>query len=336
MRGLFVMNVPKYVRFFDETIQLLLARGHDVHVGFINARVLSEQLEVLRRGERQPTVLGTVPVRNDRLATAARELREFADFARYLDPRFAEATWLRDRRRLNLEWWAPARLVARADTLPAPVAHALVRGLRSMEDAIPSAANIQRKLRKLKTDVVVGSPLVARASPQTDYGKSARAPGIPTAVAVASWDNLTNKGLMRIVPDRVIVWNESMAREAVELHGVEPERIVVTGAQPFDRWFGRRPASTREEFCRRVGLDPARPYVLFVGSTTNVADSSAEDRFVREWALALRQAPDPELAGAGLLVRPHPERAHAWDTIDLDGIENATLWPPERPNPQTP
>ena len=41
-----------------------------------------------------------------------------------------------------------------------------------------------------------------------------------------------------------------MKREAVELHGVPPERVVVTGAQPFDHWFDWQPCSTRAAVLR--------------------------------------------------------------------------------------
>jgi hypothetical protein len=134
-----------------------------------------------------------------------------------------------------------------------------------------------------------------------------------------------------VVPDRLFVWNGAQREEAVTLHRVPAERVAVTGAQPFDRWFGRRPTSDRAEFCARVGLDPARPYVLFVGSTSNITDSGAEDAFIRRWAAALRSAQDPLLAGAGVLVRPHPDRRGAWTTSEAAGPD-AIVWPPERPN----
>ena len=46
--------------------------------------------------------------------------------------------------------------------------------------------------------------------------------------------------------------------EAVEMHGVPAERVLVTGAQCYDQWWERRPSRSREAFCRRVGLGPDR------------------------------------------------------------------------------
>ena len=106
------------------------------------------------------------------------------------------------------------------------------------------------------------TPLVTFTSMQVDYIKSARALGIPTGLCVASWDNLTNKGMMRELPDRVIVWNSAQVEEAVTLHRAPRDSIVVTGAQSFDHWFEFKPSRSKEDFMRALGLDPSRDLIL--------------------------------------------------------------------------
>jgi hypothetical protein len=333
---LFVMNTPGFLRYYDETLDLLLERGHEVVLGFTNPTLRANALEALEGRPRRPQLIGSVPSRTDALAPMSARLRNLVDFARYLHPRYAEAGFLRDRRRLRLlEARGLSGWLAQRDTLPRPAVAALLRGLLMLERAVPSARDIEAVLKKVRPDVVLVSPLVTVGSPQTDYVKSARALGIPSGVAVASWDNLTNKGMIRELPDRVLVWNDAQRDEAVELHRVPRERVVVTGAQPFDRWFGRRPTLSREAFCRRVGLHPERPFLLFTGSTSNITDSGVEDRFVRRWAEAVRTARAPQLREAGMLVRPHPDRRSEWSGINLDGLDEAVVWPPTRPNSVT-
>ena len=332
-----MFNTPGFVRYYDETIDGLLERGHEVMLGFTDPSLRAEALEALEQWPRRPQLLGGVPARTDGYASLAVRVRILVDFVRYLDPRFARAQWLRDRRRVKLlEMPLPERAVRQRDSLPGPLVRALVKALLATEQAIPSAPEIEHLLRDLRIDALLVSPLVTGGSPQTDYVKSARSLGIPSGVLVASWDNLTNKGLMRVVPDRVFVWNAAQRQEAETFHGVPPQRIVVTGAQPFDRWFGRAPTTSREEFCARVGLDPTRPFVAFVGSTSNIADAAAEDRFVRDWIQALRTSHVPGLARLGILVRPHPDRRGPWSTIDVTGVDNAAVWPPDRPNSVVP
>jgi hypothetical protein len=337
MRFLLVLNTPGFLRYYDETIDGLLERGHEVLLGFTDPTLRAEALEALEQRPRRPWLLGGMPARYDGYAALVVRVRTLVDFVRYLDPRFARAQWLRDRRRVKvMESPLPERAVRGRDSLPGPVVRALVSVLLAAERAIPSAPDVERLLRELRVDALLVSPLVTGGSPQTDYVKSARALGIPSGVLVASWDNLTNKGLMRVIPDRVFLWNDAQRQEAEKLHGVPPERIVATGAQPFDRWFGRAPTASREEFCARVGLDPKHPFVTFVGSTSNIADGGAEDRFVRRWIEALRTSGAPGLAELGIVVRPHPDRRGPWSTVDMTGWENAVVWPPERPNSVVP
>jgi hypothetical protein len=154
--------------------------------------------------------------------------------------------------------------------------------------------------------------------------KSARALGVPVGLCVASWDHLTTKGLIRVQPDLVSVWNQEQFAEAVEFHGTSRDRIVVTGAQPFDRWFRRQP-TPRAAFCSKVGLDPAKPFVLFVGSTASISAPEAEVGFVRRWIEALRRV--PALANVGVLVRPHPYNASHWRETDLANMPGVEVYP---------
>ena len=96
--------------------------------------------------------------------------------------------------------------------------------------------------------------------------KAARALGIPVAAAILSWDHLSSKALVHIVPDTVIVWNAIQRREASEMHGVAEDQVVLTGAQCYDQWFTRQPERSRAEFCRAMGLRPDRPFALWVHS----------------------------------------------------------------------
>jgi hypothetical protein len=182
---------------------------------------------------------------------------------------------------------------------------------------------------------VLVTPLVDFGSYQTDYIKSAHRIGVPVGFLPFSWDNLTNRGLIRIPPDRVLVWNEHQKREAVTFHGVPADRVVVTGAARFDEFFAMRPSTSREDFCARTGLDPSRPFLLYLCSSNFVAPN--EVSFVRRWMCAIRGAADPRVAGCGILVRPHPAHPEPWQGVTLSDVEarsggesgRTTLWSDE-------
>ena len=119
-------------------------------------------------------------------------------------------------------------------------------------------------------------------SQQIDYVRAARLLGIPSCLPVWSWDHLTSKAYLRDRPERVLVWNETRRREAIDVHGVPDDRVIVTGAQCFDHWFTRPPSRTRETLCAELGFDPQKPIVLYV-CTGLIKGSPREPQFVREW-----------------------------------------------------
>jgi hypothetical protein len=174
-------------------------------------------------------------------------------------------------------------------------------------------------------DVVLVSRLVDFASVQDDYVRAAQYLGIPVGLPVASWDNLTNKGLMRLLPDFVTVWNEFQKREAIELHGMAENRVWVTGAQTFDHWFDRQPSTSRVEFCRRLGFDAQRPVIAYLCSSNSIAGE--EVHLVRRWLQAVRSHKDELVRNANVVVRPHPSHAKQWDGIDLSEFGSVEIWP---------
>ena len=321
MRFLFVMQYPGYLRYFDSTVRLLASRGHQVVVAFDSPHKQAEGTEALD-GVEGVTIVGRTPVRTDTWAAVAPGLRGTIDYVRYLHPSFADAPYLRGRMRVAL----PPLLswLGRFKTLGATTTRILIGVLSAIERAIPSSPDVERFISAQEPDAVLVTPLVTDRCPQVDLVKSAQALGIPVGLCVASWDHLTTKGLIRVQPDLVSVWNEEQRREAVELHGVRPERIVVTGAQPFDRWFERQPTE-RASFCRKVGLDPQKRFILFVGSTASISAPDAELGFVRRWIDALRQ--EPALAAVGVLLRPHPYNAAHWRDVSVADLPGVAVYP---------
>lgn len=93
----------------------------------------------------------------------------------------------------------------------------------------------------------------------------ARAKNIPVVGMVRSWDNLTTKGVFRVVPDVLVVSNEIEKEEALTFHHMPAEKIQVVGIPIYDRYlhFREQPPHSREMFYKRIGADPAKRIVLF-------------------------------------------------------------------------
>ena len=324
MRFLFVVASPEYLRYYDLVLRLLAERGHDVSIAVNHVK---EQKQATFDGiSHSVRVLGVVPPRRDRWIALARGLRGTFDFVRYLHPDYRSAPALRDRMKRKV-LPRPLRWLDRIGTLGEGTLGLLYAVLRRLERAVPVSGELIAFLTTNRPDVLVVSPLIDAASDQVDLVRAARRLGVRVAVGIASWDNLTNKGLLRVEPDLVLVWNEAQKAEALRFHGVPGDRVAVTGAQLFDRWFERTPARDRATFCDAVGLPDARPFLLYTTSSVFIARSELELPFVRKWIAALRRSPDRAVRDIPVLVRPHPYNWHAWEHADLSDLGAVQVWP---------
>jgi len=329
MKILVVMRHSGYVRNFESTLRLLCERGHTVRLAFqipthalFNSRDVAQELA----DEFPKFSRGVLPARSDTWSFAAQDLRLGLDYLRYLTPDYRNAPKLVARAKREASESFLAQLERAPFTSPSGRAR-LARWSRLRHRAVPTDPRIDATLEAYRPDVLAVTPLIEPGAPQAEFLRSARALGIRTAVCVASWDNLTNKGLIHGPVDLVTVWNEMMKQEAVALHGVPPERVVVTGAQPFDHWFGWHPSTTYREFCAQTGLPFDRPYVLYLCSSRFIAPQEAP--FVRSWIETIRASAAPRLRGAGILIRPHPQNLDQWKGVDLSDLGPVALWPAE-------
>jgi hypothetical protein len=319
MKILFLLGATSRIRNFDHTILELADHGHVVQLA---GRLRKGAFE-LPKGIEHARISGRVnpTQRSDDWRDHVDLLRGARDYVRYFDPRYARATRL-VRRAYDI---APTEVVRYCDRHPWVKQHwrTAARALAFCEQLIPSDPGFEAFLREERPDVVLVTPLVTFESYQTDYVKAAHRLGIPVIFIPFSWDNLTNKGLMRVQPDRVIVWNDVQRREAVDLHGCDPKHVVIVGAARFDDFFARRPATSRAEFFASYGLDPAKPMLLYLGSSQLTGPNEME--LIRRWAESFRASEDATIRGCGILVRPHPALRASWTSVDMSALGNIAI-----------
>jgi hypothetical protein len=323
---LFIARHFAYFRNYESVIETLASRGHDLHLAAERGEELGGRDLVERLAAAHPGIsIGWVPERDGRWALFATKLRLTIDYLRYLEPAYDSTPKLRARARERVPYIGLVLLAAAGAYTR--IGRAVVSAvLRACERSLPRSPTIDAFVRDCHPDVVLLTPLIGVvASPQLDCLQSAKALGRPTALCVWSWDHLSSKAIVRNQPDRVFVWNATQREEAMVLHGVPPEHIVVTGAQCFDHWFDRRPSSDRATFCRNVGLPADRPFLLYVCSSL-FRGTVTEALFVQRWIRALRASGLDPLASTPILVRPHPARMKEWAEVDLSAERDVALW----------
>jgi hypothetical protein len=361
LRILFVVQEATLLR-FALLIPALARRGHHVHIAFASgkswqmsrpAEPVEPPARALRLAEEFRTAFpaqvthGLAPERaqSDPWQPLIWMVRALADLAHTAHPRYANTfTRRRTKKRLARRLQQRSgqleplgrRLALRAAKRAASETDAgLSRSMRRLttrlEDAIPTSGEIDRFVRELAPDILLTTGTFRHLSSEVEFLKTARKLRVPSGIFVASWDNLTNKGALKFQPERVFLWNEAQAEEAVELHGIPRERVRATGAHVFDEWFERRPSRSREEFAAQLGLDPAEPYLIYLCSSGNVA-KPGEVEFVRGWIESLRASGDERLRRINVVVRPHPNASLQWREAKLE-LENVVVWPPQGVHP---
>lgn len=345
LKIMFVMQHIGYIRNYAPVIVEIARRGHTVNLAFnsfkgrdgkLNEGLLESVLAV------SPNIMADealAPRRRGGWEKTTVIIRTLRDCLRYLTPRYKNAHGLRARifNRLIKIFDPFSRalpltgLLRLYGVLTGRVGIRLLSGaLQRFESVVPVDSHIHTYIADINPDILLVTPLIDFASPQVDYIKSARALGIPCALCVHSWDNLTNKGLIHVQPDGVIVWNEAQKREAVEMHRVSAEAVLITGAQCYDKWFERRPSRTRAQFLADTGLPASSAQVItYVCSSPFIAPD--EVGFVMRWIESLRG--HEQTKNAAILIRPHPQNAEQWSAVIMDKVSAVSIWPRAGANP---
>lgn len=162
-------------------------------------------------------------------------------------------------------------------------------------------ADYERLLTELDATVVAAFSL--EGPREMVLMEAAHKMGLPTAVMIRSRDNLSAKIQHLPDADTYLVWAETTRDFLLYMYPeIRAESVFVTGSPQFDRHLDPAYRLPRDEFFARVGLDPARPLIVYTCATPqlikheieivqHLADAVHEGRFIR---------------GAQLLVRGHP------------------------------
>jgi hypothetical protein len=161
-----------------------------------------------------------------------------------------------------------------------------------------ASRELVRRMRDSCSALVVANVQSLQAVP---FLNAARRLGLRTVGYVASWDHTVGKGIVSPHVRRYVVQNEVMRDDLVRHHGIDGERVVVTGWPQSDVFHLRRPREAYDGIVLSLGLDPSRPVVLVAGNTPT--NAPYEGRFV-ERLVGWRERPQ-------LLFRPHP-RDREW------------------------
>lgn len=157
---------------------------------------------------------------------------------------------------------------------------------------------------------IVLQPLNMRFSEEVEILKYFKSKKIKSFLPIYSWDNLTNKGLIHVVPDYVVLWNEFQRENAIQIHKIPNSRLKIIGALYFDRYLNVRSQGKKN---LRSSND-----ILYMCSSGNICKS--ELQYIDALYASIENInkhlnPKQKFK---LFVRPHPANCDEFMKIDLN------------------
>jgi hypothetical protein len=130
-----------------------------------------------------------------------------------------------------------------------------------------------------------------------------------TAAFIFSWDNLTTRSRIFVPYNYYLMWNDGMKSLLLKQYAqIRSDQVIVTGTPQFDFHFKMDSILTRDELGKKIGFDPARPFLLYTtGMDTDFLD---EHKFILEVIRIIRELkiePKPQLVVRTYIKGTSPE-----------------------------
>jgi len=145
---------------------------------------------------------------------------------------------------------------------------------------VAAPPGLEPAFEKWHPDLVVLAHLFEE--PEVHVLRVARRRGIKVVGIVNSWDKVTSRAIMRLVPDQVLVFNDMVKDEMIRYNDVAPGRIRVCGIPQYDYLLSTTP-TPRAEFMKACGIPAGDTLVVFApfGRSFNATTWEAVDLLER-------------------------------------------------------
>lgn len=150
---------------------------------------------------------------------------------------------------------------------------------------------------------------------EVDLLRGAKRRGVSSVGFINSWDKVTSKGFVRLLPDTLLVPNNLVRGESVELLDMPQEKTAVVGLPQYDMYASSEGLLSREIFFQRIGFDPAKKLIVVApaGSSYGSTDRDIVDMLAsfgdkgslkQPFSLIVRFQPNDFAGRQGLPERP--------------------------------
>jgi hypothetical protein len=208
-----------------------------------------------------------------------------------------------------------------------PSLHALTRLEQHLNWKLRPTKEFDELFEELQPDLVFNGSHIHGLAGELPL-RVAKRMGIPTAGFIFSWDNLTSRSRIFVPYDYYLVWHDQMKRQLLSIYPkIQQNQVFVTGTPQFDFHFSQDFSLSREELCRKIGIDPNRPFVLY---TTGIWNHFYEEHRHVELVIRLLNEidvrPKPQLVVRTYVKGTSPEMQALADRGFPDVVFRPGLW----------
>lgn len=197
-----------------------------------------------------------------------------------------------------------------------------VRIARFLDEALVSSRAYDALFAEYRPDAVFLSNLFDEQ--EVHCLRAAKKFGVPSVGFINSWDKASGRCILRLLPDKLVVFNDIVKEEMMQYDYVPEADIFVGGIPQYDPYFGVLPSVPREEFFRFLGCDPRTRLMLYapVGAAFSDSDWDLIDAvhalrdqgaFGERISLLVRFPPNEDLNREEIAKRP-------WLAYDYPGV----------------
>ena len=166
---------------------------------------------------------------------------------------------------------------------------------------------------KYKPDLIYSPNIISDID--RAFLREAKRRKIKTVGMINAWDNITlAKYPFRILPQKLIAYNDIIKRESIKYLDMKEKDIFVSGWPHFDHYVNSKRIS-REEFCEKLKINPSKRIILFasIGSTLNPIEWQVLEMLDR--AIIDKKLPDDVV----VIFRQHPTEKTKMENVKVGG-----------------
>ncbi|MEQ1500451.1 MAG: CDP-glycerol glycerophosphotransferase family protein [Parcubacteria group bacterium] len=218
-----------------------------------------------------------------------------------------------------------------------------VRVFRFLDLTLVTDNYFDKYFEKYKPDLILLADLFEDF--ETNFLRSAKKYKVFSIGLINSWDRVTARCILRILPDKFVVFNDVIKKEIVDTNYIDDKDIFVSGIPQYDMYF-KPPTVTKEEFFKKTNISLDEKLIVYSPLGGKFSDSdwdimdmlyqmNSENKFGDRVKILVRFPPNDFVKDEDLVKRPHliyqypgvrfsNKRNTDWDmtNVELEDLKN--------------